>query len=110
MRLFRCIVCIHSLIASFTLNGYEYRFFLDTVFCFFQQRNEAVRPGFDSANFNSSLNFGKHGTGGKMSLFIYCLGFCVQVIQPLFFRLSEVNSNLFNCSENNQEISVQILC
>ena len=42
----------------------------------------------------------------KLSLLLLCPG------HPaiFFFRLSEVNSNLFNCGENNQEISVQIFC
>ena len=35
---------------------------------------------------------------------------CVQVIQPFFFRLSEVDCGLFHRSENDEEIRVQLLC
>ena len=34
--------------------------------------------------------------------------FGFKVIQPFFFRLSEVNSNFFNSSEDDKEICIQI--
>ena len=55
------------------------------------------------------MNFWKLRARSEMSFFdVLSSFFSIEVIQPFFFRLSEVNSNFFNSSEDDKEICIQI--
>ena len=46
-----------------------------------------------------------------MTLFhILSCFFRIKLIQPFFFRLSEVDRNFFYSSEDDEEICIQIFC
>ena len=81
----------------------------DPVFCLFKQGNESSASRLGFCELNGSLYFREHGSGSKMSLFnIFSRFLRVKLIQPFFFRLSEVNGNLFHGGEYNEEIGIQI--
>ena len=83
----------------------------NAVLCLLQQSDQSSTAFLGLSELNSSLNLGQHGAGSELASSDVLLSLCGgQVSQPLNVGLTEVDSNLLNCGQDDQAVSIQLLC
>ena len=83
----------------------------DAVLSLLQQGDQSSTASLGLSEHDSSLNLGQHGAGSELASLDVLLSLCGgQVSQPLNIGLTEVDSNLLNCGQDDQAVSIQLLC